>query len=706
MTDFTIGRSPAFRGPPALHPALIVSRHHQRRAGRGPGPRLALSALLLCATAIPAAAQETIVVTGRGLDPPSGERVYDVAVIPRERLTGTASGRLEDALLDVAGVAQFRRSDSRSAHPTSQGVTLRGLGGNAASRALVTLDGVPQADPFGGWVAFPAFLPERLASVRVTRGGGSGFQGPGALAGTIALDSGGADDLAPLSGRIVYGSRDSVDAAAVAAVRLGNGFATLAGQFARGDGFMPVVADDRGPVDRPAPYRQASLSVRTVFDVGDATELQANLSGYADKRDRGVDFTDNDSKGADASVRLVGRGGWGWSALAYLQARQFASGFASVGPGRATVNPALHQYNVPSTGLGARVELAPPIGGGAALRLGGDLRHVEGRTQEQYIFSGTTPSRRRVAGGTNLTAGGFAQLSLETGRWTLDASGRLDRWWIRDGSRVERNLAGGPAVADIAYADRSGWEPTGRLGMAYALGETLSVRAAAYRGWRLPTLNELYRPYRVGSQTTTANAGLSPERLNGVEAGMDWGAGARIGIGATLFWNRLEDAIANVTDLGNPDLRQRQNVDAVESRGVEVDARWRAGAFSVVASYAYVDARVDASGTAFRLDGLRPAQTAKHRASATLGWTGTAFRASATGRYVGPQYDGDLNDDRLSDAFTVDAVAGMRIGKGLELELRGENLFDALVEAGIGSDGSLERATPRTLWVGLGYRLR
>ena len=66
--------------------------------------------------------------------------------------------------------------------------------GGAASPAAVgrplVLDGVPQADPFGGWVAFPAYLPERLAAARVTRGGGSGYTGPGALAGTIELFSG------------------------------------------------------------------------------------------------------------------------------------------------------------------------------------------------------------------------------------------------------------------------------------------------------------------------------------------------------------------------------------------------------------------------------------------------------------------------------------------------------------------------------------
>ncbi|WP_333998748.1 Plug domain-containing protein [Sphingomonas aurantiaca] len=130
-----------------------------------------------------------IVVTGRGLADAPGDRAYAVVTIDRARIQANASNRLESVLADVAGLQQFRRSDSRSANPTSQGISLRGIGGNASSRALLIFDGVPQADPFGGWVAFPAYATGRLGRIRVTRGGGSGYQGPGALAGTVELES-------------------------------------------------------------------------------------------------------------------------------------------------------------------------------------------------------------------------------------------------------------------------------------------------------------------------------------------------------------------------------------------------------------------------------------------------------------------------------------------------------------------------------------
>src|SRR3546814_17943771 len=101
----------------------------------------------------PRIATEIIVVRGSGaLQPADGDNVQGSSLIAYPEF-GLGS-RIENRLRDEAGIVQFRRSDGRSAHPTSQGVTLRGLGGNASRRALVTPEGVTQAAPFGGRIAW------------------------------------------------------------------------------------------------------------------------------------------------------------------------------------------------------------------------------------------------------------------------------------------------------------------------------------------------------------------------------------------------------------------------------------------------------------------------------------------------------------------------------------------------------------------------
>lgn len=664
--------------------------------------------LILTALLLPSAAyaeNADIVVTGAGLAEPAGLAAYDVAVIDRDRLTGAASGRLEDVLRDVAGFQQFRRSDSRSAHPTSQGATLRGLGGNASARALILLDGVPQTDPFGGWIPWSAYDPTRLGMVRVTRGGGSGVNGSGALAGTIELMSAGPGELPSLWGGVAYGSRDSLELDAGLSGALGQGFATLSANYAHGDGFTPTVKTDRGLVDRPAFYEQASLSARAVFPVGDDTELQANLLGMLDRRDRGTDFTPNRNLGADASLRLVGRGRWGWEAAGWLQLREFSSGFASVNADRSVANPALDQYEVPATGLGARVELRPPLGDGVELRIGGDFRETQGRTKERYLFVAGTPMRMRDAGGRTRTMGGFVEASLTpSDALVLTAGGRIDRWQIRNGHLLERAIGAVGTLTDANFANRSGWEPTARGGIAFTPAQAVTLRTAAYLGWRLPSLNELYRPYRVGAEATAANALLKPERVKGVDAGFDYRPLPGFRLSATAFYNWLDDTIANVTLA--PNSRQRQNLDAIRSRGIELEATARHGPWQLSGSWTLIDARVraDAAGAGAALDGLRPAQTPRNQASATLAWSQPqGASASLTVRHLSGQYEDDLNSRRLDAATTLDAAAAIPLAGGFAVELRAENLTDTLVEAGISGANVLERASPRTLWIGLRY---
>ena len=668
-----------------------------------------------------AQAQEgDIVVTGQGLVRSASDAVYDIVTIEHDRLTGSASGRVEDVLKDVAGLQQFRRSDGRSANPSAQGVTLRGLGGNASSRALVLLDGVPQSDPFGGWVAWPAFAPERLEQVRVTRGGGSGIAGSGALAGTIELTSAGADRLARFGGGVAYGSRDSVEGDAMLSAKLGGGFAVLSVDYARGDGFVPIVRENRGPADRASPYEQASLAARAVVPVGDTAELQANLLAFTDRRERGLAFSDTGNDGADASLRIVGRGAWGWSALAYVQARKFISSTASVNAGRVAAAQVLDQFNVPSTGLGARLEVRPPLGDAIELRLGTDWRRTSGVTKEKYQFVAGLPTRMREAGGQSDTLGAFAELTAELSEaLTLTGGARIDRWWITGGFLRERNIGGG-TLTDSESADRQGWEPTARAGLAFRPAARVTLRSAAYLGWRLPTLNELYRPFRAGADATGANAALKPETLSGFEAGIDWQPAENVRISSTGFVNKLADAIANVSVARGPGVfpgvgfvsaagtyRQRRNLDAVKARGIEFDASVRLADFRLAASYAYTDSIVRASGLALPLDDHRPAQTPEHMASGTLGWArDSGLGASLTLRYASEQFENDLSTLTLDDAFTVDARIAVPLGKSLLIEARGENLGNARVEATRSTDNVVERASPRTLWIGLRLRGR
>ena len=651
-----------------------------------------------------------IVVTARALPDPAAERAFAVDKIDRERLRNAASSELDQILKGVPGVQLFRRSDARSGHPTSQGVTLRALGGNASSRALLMLDGVPQSDPFGGWINWPAYDPAALAGVRIVRGGGSVAHGSGALAGTIEMTS----DLAVgLTGDLEGGSRQSLLGRIRFGAAAGSGRLSVTARGARGAGFIPITAETRGPADRPAPYEEASIRALWTTPLRDDIGLQVATSAFTDRRERGLAFTANRTDGADASLRFVGSGAWQWSALGYVQWREFRSSFASISSGRTEATRVLLQDAVPSRGVGGSVELRPPLPRGVELRLGADARMTEGESRELFSYVAGEPSRRRIAGGSNATAGLFGEVAGRLGRLTLSGGARLDRWTVKDGELRESVIATGAPLRDDRFAARSGWLPTARAGAEIALDGDFTLRSAAYIGWRMPTLNELFRPFRAGQDATAANPLLDPERLAGVEVGGSYRTGV-FALSVTAFANRLHDSIANVTLGQGPDVfpgvgfvpaggeyRQRQNLDRINIQGLEASAEARRGPWSLHLGASATDAKIRAMGPAAQLDGLRPAQTARFALTGGVGWERNGRTVSLLMRHVGAQFEDDLNQRGLPAATTIDAFGALTVSSRLQLVARGENLLNERVVVGIGGDGAIERATPPTLWLGL-----
>lgn len=634
-----------------------------------------------------------IIVLGSGLPLPPGTPAYGSSLIERDRLTNEASDRLENVLKDVAGFQQFRRSDSRSANPSAQGVTLRALGGNASSRTLVLLDGVPLADPFFGYIPFTALSGDRLSGVRITRGGGSGPFGAGAVAGTVELVSATRADLPNYSGSAFYGSNDAMSVEGAVSPNLGEGYVTLSGRFERGDGFFTTPVDQRVPATARARYRDWSAGLRAVAPIDVQTELQFRGLVFGDNRTLRFKGADSSSEGQDASVRLIHRGDWQVDALAYVQARNFSNKVIS----SSTYRLSLDQRNTPSTGIGGKIEIRPPVGPDHVLRIGVDARLADGELfEDAYNATTGAVTARRNAGGKSSTTGLFIEDDWTIGKLILTAGVRGDRWTITEGFFRERNAAGVLAPTSQNFADRDGFEATGRAGALFHASPVIDLRVAGYTGFRLPTLNELYRPFVVFPITTQANAALNPEKLRGFEGGFDLTPAKGVKLGVTAFYNRLENAIANVTI--NATTRRRQNVDAVVAKGVEVTASVVQGPVFLNASYAFSDSHVRTTGA---MNGMAPAQSPRNAASATLGVIPAAnWSVSGTVRYVGKQYEDDLQTDILADALTVDAVVRVPITKRVSVVGRAENIFNETVVTR-NQAGSIDLGTPQIFWIGI-----
>ncbi|WP_374468785.1 TonB-dependent receptor [Phenylobacterium sp.] len=659
----------------------------------------------------PPAEVEVVVVRAPRLNPLGGEAAFSAVQIGPEILETTP--RLDEALKRAPGVSLFRRTTSVAANPTTQGLSLRSIAPSGAGRALVTLDGAPQNDPFGGWVIWSALPPEGLDGATVVRGAGAGPYGAGALTGVVALQERGAGPgLAAFD--VSAGERDSYRIAAS-----GGGPGVLVTASAEStDGYVPVRGAARGAADRPLTLDDVAFSVRAQRQVG-GVQAAARLSAFEERRGAGLAGARSIASGGSAALTLARapeQGVGGWRLQGWVRTSDLKNSSVAVAAGRATTTPANDQYATPAVGYGLNAALQG-LWGDIAWEAGADVRLTDGEARERFRYMNGAFTRGRLAGGKTLVGGAYVETALDRGPWLVTGGVRVDGWKSYDATRQEWDLATNALLLDQTTPDASGTTPTARLGVRYEINRAVWVRAAAYGGFRPPTLNELHRPFRVGNDITEANPGLKPETLQGVEAG--FGGDGAIRWSTTAFYNRIEDPITNVTIGIGPGtfptagfvpaggvLRQRRNAGEITAWGVESEGAGELGpAFGWRTAWSYTDAEVDGGSAAPQLTGKRPAQTPKLTATAGLDWQPTQ-RVSLTAdvRYESARWEDDLNTRKLGAGVQVDLRAGFRLGRDSEIYLAAENLLDEELEVGETADGVESFSAPRTVRVGFSLR--
>ena len=678
---------------------------------------------------------DMVVSASRTAEPP--EQVpFSVTAFSGDGLRASPAATLDGALRSVPGFSLFRRSDSFSANPTAQGVSLRGLGPSGASRSLVLLDGVPLNDPFGGWIAWSKVPRESLSGAELVRGGGATAWGNAALGGIVQLftanpssrlldykpdsDPRGLtnDKSSGATGRLAVsaGAFATRSAEGVVSLPLGGGSLQLLGRDFVTDGFPLVAPEDRGTIDQPAAGEHRWLTGRWLGKI--ATELSLTLTARTSREDRnnGTPYQENSSREDFVSVALAARAGqpFSWNAVAYAQDQRFASTFSSVNPTRTAETPASDQFAVPATALGAAWTGTWTHPGDARTSAGCDLRRVRGETREHFTFSNGDFTRRRSAGGTQEFAGLFAlhERALVPG-WRLTLGARLDAWRETDGHRQETDRATAAVLRDDHYAGRDGVEFSPSAGLVWIPAKAWRLRAAGQRAFRRPTLNELFRPFRVGNVITEANAALDTERVTGAELGADYTRGS-LTLGAAVFWNELRDAVGNVTLSRGPGSfpivgfvptggagRQRLNLDRLRVRGLELTAEWRpVPSFALTAAYLGDDATVRRATLAPALASKRLAQVPRHSAVFGASWRAGRFAFTPRLRVIGRQFEDDENLLVLGTAVVADlgATYAFRADGGLFLTI--ENLGDTRLETGRSADGLVNTGTPRLTLAG------
>ena len=588
--------------------------------------------------------REAVTVTAAREETRLGDTAARVTIFGRDAIFTTAAPTLDDALRQVPGFTLFRRSGSRVANPTAQGASLRGVGASGASRTLVLLDGLPLNDPFGGWVYWSRVPRVAVERVEVLEGGASDLYGSAALGGVVqALER---SDAPAVAAEVSGGTQGTAIASAYAGVRSGDWSARSSGEAFTTDGYVLVPEDVRGPVDTPAgsEHLAGRLLLERKLRPGASVFVRGALFGESRANGTPLQVNDTDAQevAAGATVSTAEKGAF--SVRAWYGTQTYHQTFSAVSADRRS-EVLTRVQDVPAEVIGGSLQWSRGLGAHHALLVGADARRVEGTSDETPYVAGR-PLAPVSAGGVDRTLAVFATDRIALGtRALVTAGARLDSW-----------KGGGQDVTELSP----------RASFLFRATSRVVLTAAGYGAFRSPTLNELYRSFRVGNTVTRANPDLVPERLRGGEAGVSWsGADGRLRLRAVGFAARIEDPVANVTLSSTPQLitRERQNLGRNRSLGLETDAEARLDAhLTARLGYGYTAATVRSNPADPSLEGNDVPQVARHQLTFGLVFDHPRlFSLSLQGRASSRQFEDDQNQLPLPGYFTLDAQVWRRI---------------------------------------------
>jgi outer membrane receptor protein involved in Fe transport len=600
--------------------------------------------------------------------------------LSREQLQDTPPLQLDDDLRQVPGFSLYRRSSSRTANPTTQGVSLRGLGANGASRALVLEDGIPLNDPFGAWVYWDRVPVESIADVQISQEGGSSLYGSDALGGVVQFVSRSAQP-GGISLDTSYGNQNTPNLSLWAGGQKGKWESSFAGGVFNTDGYILTPVAERGSVDVRAGSRDGTADLTVGRKIGEQSEIFARGWYLDETRGNGTMLQRNDTKlGQGALGANLQLGSFGALTLRfYADAQTYHQTFSSVATGRDS-ETLTDLQTVPSQGVGWSAVWSRQAGKRQSLVAGVDYHEEIGASHEVLLSGGTTDLS---SGGRQRTVGIFGEDLIQISpRWFLAASARVDIWSNFDAATLRVPVTPPNAPTDTIFPDRAQNAFSPRLTLRNQIDSHLSWNASVYRAFRAPTLNELYRSFRQGNTLTEANPNLVAEHLTGVAAGVAAsGFNGRLQAHGTFFYNQIVDPVANVTLTSTPTLitRQRQNLGRINAPGVELGVTAGiARDFTISAGYQFVDSKVSSFPANTALVGLWVAQVPHNAFTFQARYSNPRIlTVEVSGRKIGNAFDDDQNQFPLGSFFVLDAIVSRQVKGGVEVYAAAENLLNA-----------------------------
>lgn len=511
----------------------------------------------------------------------------------------------------------------------SGGMSMRGVGGAPTTGMLVLIDGHPQYMGLMGHPIADAYQAMLAEKVEVVRGPASVLYGSNAMGGVINIITKKVDDKkAHGSMRVGYGSFNTLVTDATGSVGGDGVTALVSGSYNRTDGHR-----DRMGFEQYGGYAKVGYLLSSswnLFADVNLTHFNATNPGTASRP-----IYSNDSRITRGMTSLLLENTYENTSGAVKLFYNF--GRHKIDDGyMAGEAPKSYLFNSTDRMLGATIYQSILLTKEGRLTAGLDYQRFGGRAWNAFMAGSTVDIADKQE---NETAA-YTHYRQGIGKWvTLDAGIRYD------------------------YHSRTGAQWVPQLGASIAVTPTAEVKLIASRGFRNPTIREMY-------MFPPQNPYLRPETLWSYEVA--WSQrllNERISYGVNLFYISGEDMIQVVPVNGRP---QNVNAGKLENRGGELLLVYRVTqALTLLSNYSrlIMEHHVIAAP--------------EHKLFMGANLAKSKFALSVGFQYVKGLYTA-INPD-VKENFSLWNVRGAyQLTKMIEVYAKGENLFDQAYEVNLG----------------------
>jgi len=599
--------------------ALIIAQNNRAQESEAEKEIVEPSAPVATQTVSEATEDDTVVVAATRIPQAIRDVGVSVSVVTRERIEELNAQNVGEVLEEVTDA----RVNSYGSMGAESDITLRGSSGN---QVLVMVDGRPVNVASVGKTDLSMFPVDQIERIEVIRGPGSVLYGAGAMAGVVNIVTRDPPQQLQTDLSASYGTKNTRILQLDNGARIGDiGYFVMASQNAS-DGWRENSACDG--------YHIAG---KLDYDMTRESRLVLN-SGFS-RQNKGVPgSTSWETPNAKQYDRQY------WFDLTHKYEFETNSCLTS----KAFLNQNWQDYKDPDSftdnisqnqKTGLDVQQTLPVGE-RQLLLGGI--YLENDSVNIKDAGGVS----RIGGNRDLfTSAVFLQ----------DEISFLERFIATPGLRCD-------------IQSKWGAELSPKISGLYKIIEGTGLKASIGRGFRAPTVNELY--WR--DDYSEGNPDLKPEESLSYDAGIQQSLGEKSGIGVSLFQSHVKNLIAWFDD--GKGIYKAENVNDAFLQGVETELNTQfTREISGALNYTLLGAR-DTSG---KYDGEILTYRPKNKIGCRLGYQSKGgFKCNVNAEYTDSVYADRANTQELGGFMTLGAYASQSIVKGVEIYVRGDNILD------------------------------